>query len=264
MRNDGRMIRTSPSIIRRAAAIILAATVLPFLAPRVSAQTLDLFAGPIPNTVGDPATLSVTSALTVNSTTTSASGLFGVVGYSGTVSVTTTVANTVSEGFALSNGANQFTIAQSGGLGTSISTTASKSFGTQLLANTLYVFTLTKTAGSTVSALGSFDITLDNGGVNFVNTATGQGLAGTVNVLSLFGNTGAATFQFTTPTGYIPANGLGVTFTSSLPASALGTSFTFAGAAITQVVPEPHTVVATLLGVGGLVVLRIRRRSACL
>ena len=262
MRKDGRMIRTSPDTIRRAAAVLLAVAALPFLTANASAQTLDLFAGAIPNTPGDPATLSVTSAAAINSTTSSASGLFGVTGYSGTVSLTTAVINTVGEGFALNNGANVFTIAQNGGVATSINTSAAKSFGTQLAVNTTYLFTLTKSAGSTVSALGSFNIALDNGGTTFVNTATGQGLVGTVNVLSLFGNTGAATFNFTTPANYVPANGLGVTFSSSLPASALGTSFTFTGASITQVVPEPATAAAMLLGAGGLVTLRFRRRLA--
>ncbi len=223
---------------------------------------LDLFAGPIPNGAGDPATLSVTSAMAVNSTTSSASGLFGVTGYSGTVSLTTAVVNTVGEGFALNNGANAFTISQSGGIGASINTSAAKSFGPQLAGNTTYSFTLTKSTGSTVSALGSFSIALDNGGTTFVNTATGEGLAGTVNVLSLFGNIGAATFNFTTSANYVPANGLGVTFSSSLPASALGTSFTFTGASINQVVPMPGTVAVMLLGAGGLVTLRFRRRLA--
>ena len=216
------MIRTSPATIYRAVAIVLAAAVLPFLTPRASAQTsLDLFAGAIPNTVTDPATLSVTSIVALNSNN-SATGLFGVTGYSGTVALTNGVINTLSEGFASTNGANAYSIAQSGALTLGGSTTAAKSFGPQLTANTAYTFALTRSNGSAVGLLGSFNIALNNGGVNFVNTATGQGLSGTVDVLGIFGSNGVATFNFTTPANYVPANGFGVTFSGSLPANAAG------------------------------------------
>ncbi|MBE7211888.1 MAG: PEP-CTERM sorting domain-containing protein, partial [Gluconacetobacter diazotrophicus] len=46
--------------------------------------------------------------------------------------------------------------------------------------------------------------------------------------------------------------------------NALGGSYVFSAASINQVVPEPRSVTASLLGAGALVVMRFRRRlRAC-
>ena len=83
---------------------------------------------------------------------------------------------------------------------------------------------------------------------------------GTVDLLGLFGNNGVATFQFA-----VPANAAGpltVNLNSTLTAGVGNGSYTFATATVSQVVPEPGTFVASLLGMGGFVVLRFRRRLA--
>ena len=246
------MIRTSPATIRRAAAVVLAAAAFSFTTHRASAQTsVDLFAGP----------LGATTQLSTNPLT--ASGTFGP-GYTGTVTLNAAVNNVLSEGFSPNGASNSFFISQSGLATLGGTTTASKSFGAILTPNTAYSFTLTSSTAAAVSLLGSFQVALYNGSpataTPFVNTATGTGLVGVVNLLGLFNATNtSATFNFTTPANYNPANGLGLTFTGNLPVNAAGGSLVFSSASINQV-PEPHTIVAMLLGAGGLVVLRLRRR----
>ncbi len=247
------MIRTSPATIRRAAAVVLAAAVLSFSNQRASAQTsVDLFAG----------TLGATTQLSTNPLT--ASGPFGP-GYNGTVTLNASVNNILSEGFSPNGtGSNSFFINQTGIATLGGTTVATKLFGGILTANTTYAFTLTSSTAAAVSLLGSFQVALYNGdpatATPFVNTATGTGLSGVVNLLGLFNATNQnATFNFTTPANYNAATGLGLKFTGNLPVNAAAGSLVFNSASINQV-PEPHTVVAMLLGAGGLVVLRLRRR----
>ena len=257
MGKDGRMIRTSPNTTLRAAAVVLAAAVLPFLTPRASAQqVVDLFAGAI----GTPTQLSIST--TTLSGAQSTGGGFGPT-YTGTLSLNGGSNDTLSEGFVNPGTGNALFISQTGTALLGGSATASKTFGAILAANTTYSFTLTRANAAAVNLLGSFGISLSNSVSGaFLNTSTGQGLAGIVDVLGLFGTAGTTSnFTFTTPANYNPAGNLAVTFTENLPVNALAGSITLTGASINQV-PEPGTVAAMLLGAGGLVALRFRRRLA--
>ena len=179
-------------------------------------------------------------------------------GYAGTLTAGVAVLNSLSEGFAPLGASNSFTIAQSG-IATAVgNTSASKTFTASLLPGATYAFTLTRTTGFTVGLLGSINFTLSAGGTPFVDTASGQGLLGAVDVLGAFGSNGVASFRFTVPLTAVGA--LGVNITSTEPVGAVGGSYTFQSATINQVVPEPGSVAATLLGAGGLVALRFRRR----
>ena len=250
------MIRTSPNACHRAAATFVAAAVLSLTTHRAAAQTsIDLLAG----TIGTPASLQASTGLiTLSGATTT--GTFGVNGYSGSVTVGAGTVNTLSEGFTAPGGSNDFVITETGLAGAAETTVATKTFttGPQLAANTTYAFTLTRTTASAVGLLNRFDISLSDGGAIFLNTANQTGLLNAVDVLGLFGTNNTATFQFTTP-ATITGTNLGVTFTGDLPVNAVADQFVFTGATITQV-PEPRSVVALLLGAGGLAVLRCRRR----
>ncbi len=245
------MIRTSPKPYRRAAATIVAAAVLSITTRHASAQqTVDLFGG----TLGTPASLTVTS--TVVSTGVNNTGGFGP-GYAGSVALGAGAVDTLSEGFAPFGTSNSFTIAETGVATLGGSTTAATNLGVSLTPSSTYNLTLTRTTGFTVGLLGNVSILLNAGGTTFLNTATGQGLAGIVDVLGLFGSGNTATFQFTVPSN--AAGTLGVNINSTEPVGALAGSFTFTSAMINQV-PEPRTVATLLLGASGLALLHIRRR----
>lgn len=254
------MIRTSSATIRRAAAVVLAAAVLPFLAPRASAQQIvDLFGG----TIGTPTGLSVsTPGLPALPSTANTSGAFGP-GYNGTLVLGTSSGTTFSEGFSNLGTGNALTFTLAGTAALGSSATASKTFGAILAANTTYAFTLTRANAAAIGLLSNVGISLSNSlSGAFLNTTSGLGLLGAVDVISLFGATGTtATFTFTTPVNYNPAGNLQVTFTDTLLATAVSGTTTLSGASINQV-PEPGTVAAMLLGAGGLVALRFRRRLA--
>ena len=170
--------------------------------------------------------------------------------------------NTVSESFAAANASNTFTIAETGIATVGGATSATKTLGASLSPGATYALTLTRTTGFTLGLLGNVNFVLSAGGTPFVNTATGQGLLGAVDVLGLFGTNGVASFQFTVPSTATGA--LGVNITSTVPAGALSGSYTFQSATINQVVPEPGTVTVALLGVGALMALRFRRRLRAL
>ena len=246
------MIRTSPTTYYRAAAAVAAAAVLSVTTARHAAaqQTVDLFGGTFTNN----GVLSFTGQAL--SAATGASGNFGP-GFSGTVTLGLGALNTISEGFTPSGASNVFTITETSGATTAATTSAFKTYGVALTPGATYALTLAGSNGFAANVLGSFNIMLSAGGNTFVNTATGQGLAGAVDVLGLFGANGTETFQFTVPTTATGA--LGLTLNSNEPINALGGNYTFSAATITQV-PEPSSVAASLLGAGGLMALRFRRR----
>lgn len=249
------MKRTSSAIIRRAAAVVLAAAVLPFLTTHaVAQQSVDLFAGAL----GTPALLSATTPLITTGAT--QTGTFGP-GYGGTVTLGAGAITTLSEGFAPFGASNSFSISQTGLLGLGSSTSASKLLGVSLTPSGVYNLSLTRTAGFTVGLLNNLNIQLSANGTTFLDTSTGQGLAGVVNVLGLFNTNNTATFQFTVPANAIGT--LGVNLNTNLGVGALNGAYTFTSASVNQV-PEPHTVVAMLLGASGFAVLRVRRRLAAI
>lgn len=245
------MIRTSHTTYRRAAAVFVAAAILSSTA--AYADIPDIFGG----TINNPASLGASSTVTLSGQT--VTGIFGVTGYSGSVTVGAGAVNTVSEGFSTVNNVNRLTLSQTGVAAAAGTTVATKSFGPTLSSNTLYAFTLTRVAGSTVGVLGSLNIALDNNGTIFLDTRTGVGLASAVDVLGLFDANGQARFTFTAPANLGAGSNIGVTFTGGLPVNSVGGAFTLQNAAITQV-PEPCTVATMLLGISGLAALRIRRR----
>ncbi len=249
------MIRTSPNLTHRAAALV-AAAVLSFTTHHASAQqTVDLFGG----TLGTPAMLSlVGNGVSTNQST---SGAFGP-GYNGTASFGVATVSNLTEGFTSlttgPNATNSFYVNQTGILGVAGATTATKTFGVSLTPGATYALTLTRTTGFTVGLLGSVNVILSAGGTPFVNTATNPGALGIADVLSLFGTNNTATFQFTVPS---TATGtLGVNLSTTETANVLTGTYTFQSATISQVVPEPRTVVTLLLGAFGLALLRFRHR----
>ena len=249
------MIRTSPNPTYRAAAV-LAAAVLSLTTHHASAQqNVDLFGG----TLGAPAMLSlVGNGVSTNQST---GGAFGP-GYNGTVSFGAATVSNLTEGFnPLTTGANatnSFTVNQTGIVGVAGSTSATKTFGVSLTPGATYALTLTRTTGFTVGLLGSVNVVLSAGGTPFVNTATNPGALGIVDVLSLFGTNNTATFQFTVPSNATGA--LGVNLATTETANVLTGMYTFQSATISQVVPEPRTVVTLLLGAFGLALLHFRHR----
>ena len=259
---DGRnMIRTSPATIHRAAAIILAAAVLPFLTPHTAyaQQVVDLFGGAI----GTPTQLSVsTPGLPAAPSTATTGGTFGP-GYTGSLTLGLSTGTTLSESFSNPGTGNALSFTLTGTAAGGINATAAKTFGAILSPNTTYAFTLTRANAAAVNLLGTFGVSMSNSiSGAFLNTTSGQGLAGIVDVLGLFGTTGTtSTFTFTTPATYNPTGNLTVTFTENVLANAASGNITLNGASINQV-PEPGTVAAMLLGAGGLVALRFRRRLA--
>ena len=251
------MIRTSPATIRRAAAVVLAAAAFSFNIHHASAQqVVDLFGG----TIGTPTQLSVfTPGLPALPSSASTSGSFGP-GYSGTLALGISSGTTLTEGFTNPGTGNDlaFTLAGPAAVGTSA--TATKAFGAILSPNTTYSFTLTRVNAAAVSLLGTFGVSLSNSVSGaFLDTTSGQGLAGAVDVLGLFGTGNTSTFTFTTPASYNPQGNLGVTFTENVLATAANGGISLSGASINQV-PEPNTFAAMLLGAGGLIALRFRRR----
>ena len=251
------MIRTTSATSYRAAAACVAAAVLSLTATRHAAaqQTVDLFGGTFTNN----GVLSFTGQAL--NTATGASGNFGP-GFGGSVTLALGALNTISEGFTPAGASNTFAVSETSGATTTATTSAFKTYGVSLSPGATYTLTLARANGFTVNLLGSFDIMLSAGGNTFVDTATGQGLAGAVDVLSLFGANGTATLQFTVPTTATGA--LGLTLNSSEPINALGGSYVFQSAVISQVVPEPGSVAASLLGVAASTALCFRRRlRAC-
>ena len=248
------MIRTSPHTTHRAAAIVLAAAVLPFLANHARAQqSVDLFG---PAVTASSLLTATTGTLALGATQT---GTFGP-GYAGTVNIGTGVTDTVTERFDPLGTSNSFTISQTGLAAAGTNTSAGKTFGVSLTPGGTYNLTLTRTTGFTVGLLGNLTFSLTENGTSVLGNTTGQGLLGAVDLLGLFGANGVATFQFTVPA---TATGpLAVNISSTLPVGAANGSYTFATATVNQVVPEPSTVAAMLLGAGGLVTLRFRRRLA--
>ncbi len=242
------MIRNTPAIYYRAAATFVAAAVLSFTTHHASAQqTVDLFAG-------TPGMLSLPGSVAVMTTT---SGNFGP-GYNGSLMLNAGALNTLSETFAAGGSSNTFTIAQTGVATLLGNTGASKSFSTvSLTPGATYALTLTRTAGSTVGLLNSVDFTLTDGTTTVLSTASGQGLAGVVNLVNLFNTSNTVALQFTVPT--TATGNLGVNITSAETAGLLGSSFTFQSATLAQV-PEPRTVVSLLMGAAGLALLRNRYR----
>ena len=248
------MIRILPNTTRRAAAVVLAAAVLPFLTNHARAQqSIDLFGPAL--TASSPLT-AATGLAALGATQT---GSFGP-GYAGTVQIGTGVVDTVTERFDPLGTSNSFTISQTGLAGVGTATAAGKTFGSSLISGGTYNLTLTRTTGFTAGLLGNLTFSLTESGTSVLGSTTGQGLLGAVDLLGLFGTNGVATFQFT-----VPANATGpltVNINSTLPVGAGDGSYTFATATVNQVVPEPGTVAAMLLGAGGLVTLRFRRRLA--
>lgn len=142
-----RMIRTSPNLTHRAAALV-AAAVFSFTTHHASAQqTVDLFGG----TLGSPAMLSlVGNGISTNQST---SGAFGP-GYNGTASFGVATVSDLTEGFTSlttgPNATNSFYVNQTGILGVAGATTATKTFGVSLTPGATYALTLTRTTGFTV------------------------------------------------------------------------------------------------------------------
>ena len=245
------MIRKSPTHTYRAIGAVLAVAVITaFTSQRAAAQTVDLFGG-----TGTPTMLSVNSFVSLPEST---SGNFGP-GYNGTVSISAGVASSLTEGFnALGGGTNSFEISNAGLATLAGTTTAAKTFtGTSLLAGGTYQLTLTRASGFDANLLGNVNLSLNEGSTPVLNTATGVGLAGIVDLLGLFGSTNTDTLQFTVPAG--ATGNITLNITSSEVAGILPGSYTFSSASITQV-PEPRTVVTSLLGMSGLAILRMRRR----
>ena len=254
-RQDGRMTRITSATSYRAAAACVAAAALSLTATRQAAaqQTVDLFGG----TLGTPTSLSIGGI--GNNTTASTTGTFGP-GFNGTVTLGVGALNTLSEGFGSLGTSNYFTITTTGVAAIAGSTSASKTYtGTTLTPGGTYALTLTRTTGFTVGALSSVNLTLSANNVPFVNTAPGSGLLGSgTDLLNLFGSNGIASFQFTVPSTATGA--LGLTITSNEPIGAVAGSYQFTAATLSQVVPEPGSVAASLLGAGALTALRFRRR----
>ena len=202
MGKDGRMIRISPANYYRAAATVVAAAVLSFTAHHASAQqNIDLFAG-TPGMLSLPGSLSVAPTMT--------SGTFGP-GFNGNLTLTGGALNTLSETFATSGSSNTFAIAQTGFVTLLGTTSAAKTFtGVPLTPGGTYVLTLVRSAGSTLTLLSNVNLSLTDGSTTLLNSATGQGFAGIVNVLNLFGTNNTATVQFTVPTNATGDLGLNI------------------------------------------------------
>jgi MYXO-CTERM domain-containing protein len=251
------MVKNTFTHARWAVAGVCAAAVISTFTLNASAAMLDLFATDPTTPGGTPASISATSLLAVNGGVTNT--VFGTPGYTGNIAVPLGVVDTVTEGFSANGSSNQLTISETGVASAAPTVSATKFFSNALTPSTTYTFTLTRTSGYTVGLLGSATVSLTDNGANLFTNASGGGLLGAVDVLSLFGSGSTATFSFTTP-ATLPSTTLEAVFSDSITASVLGGSVTFSQAQISNV-PEPSTAGAALIGLGGLALLRVRRRS---
>jgi hypothetical protein len=215
----------------------------------------DVFAG----TNGSQTSLTASAGVLAGSTS---SGNLGG-GYGGTVSLPAGLLYATKLDI---NGGNNgaLTFAGTGVLGAAATWSASKTFtGDTFDPGTAYSFTLTRQAGAVLSLLSSFNVAIYSGTTLVANTATGAGLlGGTLNLLSLFGTSNTASFQFTTGAGISPTQPIEFVFSGATAAGLAGQSLVLSGGSLTQVaaVPEPSTT-AFLLGaglLGGGVALRRR------
>jgi hypothetical protein len=152
-----------------------------------------------------------------------------------------------------------FNIYGVGGAGLIGEVTARRVFsGTTLLTDDAYSFSLSTANAAMVNLLGSvqIEIGVTDGATDTVvaSTATGTGLAGIIDVLTLFGGTDTASFNFNGPA--TSGGDLYIELQTGTLASLAGQTVQFNDLNITQI-PEPATLV--LIGLFGGGILAIRR-----
>ena len=253
------MIKHNPSKSIRAAAAFAVAAVLA-AAASASAQTIDtdIFGG---DNGSNPTTLSVASLVGVNQ---SATGPFGP-GFTGTVALDVGAGTTLGERLNV-NGNGRFVVGETGLAGLAGTFSATKTFAdATFIAGQFYQFTLTRTTASAVNLLSATNVMLTttsgNTTTTVVDTSTGTGLIGVVNLVNLFGTSNTATFTFQAPANVNATSPITFNINGGLTASALNSTFVFSNASLVAV-PEPSTTAATCAGMLGLGMVVFRRRLA--
>lgn len=158
---------------------------------------------------------------------------------------------------------NALSVSGSGLAGILGSVDATKTFGGYTLdSGKTYEITISVADASLLSLLGSVDIVVgkDSSGSHtpIVDTSTGTGLLGIVDVLGLFGGTDTATFQFA-GSAFGPGEELYLGLETQTLATVLGEDVRFTQFTLTDVTPVPEPSSA-LLGAVGFVGFLLRRR----
>ena len=271
--HDGRMSKDYLSSILRTAAFVF---VLVFgLAAAAPAQTIDtnIFDG---TNAPNPDSISVSSLLSITNQVTGPLGP----GYIGTVSIGVGLGSTLTESIN-AGGDGALTVVQSGVLGASSTFSATKTFADATFTPMQrYRFTLVAANNGMLNLLSSADVLLSitSNGVttSVLDTSTGAGLLGAVNLLNLFGSGNTAAIDFQAPATVDPTASITVTVEGGFLASgfgspdksthalvgtnATGSTFSFTGASL-QAVPEPGPAATLCLGALGAAVA-FRRRLA--
>ena len=219
---------------------------------------------------GTNATTLSTNDATISASTVPVSGIVGP-GFASTVTLNAAALDTLTETINANN-SGTLTAREAGsgviGLGTGVggTFTASKTIGATFVPGQAYAFTLTASNAAAVSLLAGASVTLasqDTSGMALTvySTPGGTGLLGLANAVNLFGSSNTTTFNFTAPANVSLTAPIMVTVSGGLTASALNSTFTFSSATL-NAVPEPGTVGALCVGIGGLALLRFRHRLA--